>query len=118
MPTLTSRRRLVSPVWREWRRSATRISLRRFAIRLSPNVARITRSVGSKRSVYPDSVDDAAWIGGDESSASRNAGLMVVMVREGLQESGFESFVAGVSPRPEELRVIYNAPHGAGVVHA
>jgi len=43
---------------------------------------------------------------------------MVVMVREGLQESGFESFVAGVSPRPEELRVIYNAPHGAGVVHA
>ena len=40
------------------------------------------------------------------------------MIREGLQESGIESFGAGVSPRPEEFRVIYNAPHGAGVVHA
>jgi len=43
---------------------------------------------------------------------------LIVMVHEGLHESGCESFVAGVSPRPEELRVIYNAPHGAGVVHA
>jgi hypothetical protein len=40
------------------------------------------------------------------------------MVREGLQESGFESFVAGVSPRSEELRIIYNALNRAGVVHA
>jgi hypothetical protein len=40
------------------------------------------------------------------------------MVREGLQDSGIEPFVAGVSPRPEEFRVIYNAPYGAGVVHA
>ena len=44
--------------------------------------------------------------------------MIAVMVLEGLQESGIESFVAGVSPRPEELRVIYNALHGAGVVHA
>jgi hypothetical protein len=43
---------------------------------------------------------------------------MAAMVREGLQESGIESFDTGVSPRPEDVRVIYNAPHGAGVVHA
>ncbi|HTD83431.1 MAG TPA: hypothetical protein VK648_06530 [Gemmatimonadaceae bacterium] len=40
------------------------------------------------------------------------------MVREGLQESGGESFVAEYRPDPKEFRVIYNAPHGAGVVHA
>ena len=44
--------------------------------------------------------------------------MIAVMLREGLQESGIESFVAGVSPRSEEIRIIYNAPHGAGVVHA
>ena len=33
------------------------------------------------------------------------------------QESGVESFVAGVAPRSEDVRIIYNAPHGAGVVH-
>jgi hypothetical protein len=59
-------------------------------------------SVGSRRYVFP--VVDR--------------GLFVVMVREGLQESGFESFVAGVSPRSEELRIIYNALNRAGVVHA
>jgi len=35
-----------------------------------------------------------------------------------MQESGVESFVTGVSPRSEDVRIIYNAPHGAGVVHA
>ena len=34
------------------------------------------------------------------------------------QEFGVESFAAGVSPRSEDVRIIYNAPNGAGVVHA
>jgi hypothetical protein len=38
------------------------------------------------------------------------------MVGEGLQQTGIESFAAGVSPRSEEFRIIYNAPCGAGVV--
>lgn len=40
------------------------------------------------------------------------------MVRDGLQESGGEWFVAGVSPRSEDVRINYKAPRGAGVVHA
>jgi len=35
-----------------------------------------------------------------------------------LLESGTESFGAGVLPRSEDVRIIYNAPNGAGVVHA
>jgi hypothetical protein len=33
------------------------------------------------------------------------------------QETGVESFAAGVSPRSEDVRIIYNALHRAGVVH-
>jgi len=40
------------------------------------------------------------------------------MLLEGLQESGIESFGAGISPRSEDVRIIYNAPNGAGVMHA
>jgi hypothetical protein len=35
-----------------------------------------------------------------------------------LLESGIESFGAGVLPRSEDGRIVYNAPNGAGVVHA
>jgi len=40
------------------------------------------------------------------------------LVRDDLQESGGEWFASGASPRPEDVRVIYNAPRGAGVVKA
>ena len=33
------------------------------------------------------------------------------------QESGGESFAYGAAPRSEDVRIIYNAPKGAGVVH-
>jgi hypothetical protein len=39
------------------------------------------------------------------------------MLLEALLESGIESFGAGVFPRSEDVRIIYNAPNGAGVVH-
>ena len=43
---------------------------------------------------------------------------MSAMLSEELLESGIESFGAGVLPRFEDVRIIYNAPNGAGVVHA
>ena len=42
---------------------------------------------------------------------------MSAMLLEGLLESGIEPFGAGVLPRSEDVRIIYNAPNGAGVVH-
>ena len=62
----------------------------------------ITQSVGSRHFGYQDWADPG----------------LRLMVREGLQDSGGEWFVAGASPRPEEFRVIYNASHEAGVVRA
>lgn len=44
--------------------------------------------------------------------------LRVVTTREGSQEPGDENFAAGSWTRSEEVRIINNAPYGAGVVHA
>ncbi|HEX9309787.1 MAG TPA: hypothetical protein VF887_03150 [Gemmatimonadaceae bacterium] len=55
---------------------------------------------------------------GGAFSVSRDGGLQVEMVREGLREAGGEWFAASVSPRSEDVRINYKAPRGAGVVHA
>src|SRR6185295_571518 len=103
MPIRISRRQRVSLAWPAWLPSATQTSFGKFAIRLSPSAARTIQSVGRRPFASRD------WV---------ETGSMFVMVGEGLQQTGSESFVAGVSPRSEEFRIIYNAPHGAGVVQA
>src|SRR6185503_18380209 len=103
MPIRISRRQRVSLGWRAWLPSATQASFEKSAIRLSPSAARTIQSVGRRPFAFRGLVE---------------TGSMVVMAGEGLQQTGSESFATGVSPRSEEFRIIYNAPHGAGVVQA